>query len=81
MVASTLDTFLRITAPTLYTHSACGSTLFLTTLSVIKDTLCEKLDLSTGRLKIEAKRLEEFVQCALDAAGPHGTGTPVFKEL
>ena len=49
------------------------------TLIVIKDVICPKLDQSTSKLKIEYKRLEEFLSCALK---PTINNTmPEFKEL
>lgn len=78
MVASTLDTFLRVTSPTLF--ATYGRKLFFTTLNVIKERVCPKLDNSTGKLKIEAKRLEEFLHCALTSA-TNESAEPVFKEL
>jgi len=78
MVASTLDTFLRVTSTTLY--NSCGTGLFLSTLGVIRDKVYPKLDMSTGKLKIEAKRLEEFLQCALTSVS-NNAALPIFKEL
>ena len=76
MVASTLDTFLRVTSPRLF--EAYGGAVYLQWVRVIKNVVVPKLDTSTAKLKIECKRLEEFLNCAL---APTSNNIPIFKEL
>lgn len=77
MVALTLDTFLRVTSAALY--KTYGKEVFVSTLQLITDHILPKLDVSDGKLKIEAKRLEELLRTSIKNCTCNAD--PVFKGI
>jgi len=77
MVALTLDTYLRVTSTVLC--RTYGKGVFVSTLQLIMDCILPKLDVSDGKLKIEAKRLAEFLKSSIKSC--HEEAEPVFKGL